>query len=579
MEPELVRHRALLDGMARMELPYPAGRFAGRGMVICGGGTKYFPCVYVLVRLLRHLGCAQPIEVWHLGAREMSPGMRGLLAAHGAVCVDALEVRRVHPARRLGGWELKCYALLHSRFDEVLLLDADNCPVRDPAFLFDSPQYRRHGAVFWPDFWRFRRDAAVWVAAGIPPRKAREAMQFESGQILIHKARCWRALHVAMHLNEHSDWWYRLVHGDKDTFFLAWEKIGQRHAMVPHPVRPLDGVMLQHDFDGRLLFQHRNFAKWTLEDNRRIPGFRMEERCLMFLAELRAQWQPGLPPWVRKWEPSKAAKPLHAVAARLCRAPLYYIRAGLGHRPMEFRPDGTIGTGAAACERWWDLRLVKPVAGGVRKVQLEVFGQQGLTFRARPARGGWRGAWVAFERSAVFLRPIRKAPKSAAKAPEGIREMKNGEKGRKKPFGHVPKCSRSGSEAPRDVKKRSRSGSEALRDVKKRSRSGSEALWDVRKRSRSGSETLRDMENRVQSGSEALRDMGKRDQSGSEALRDVRKRSQSRSEAVGDVPKRLLTPQNTVREVPKRPRNGREPVRNPPGRRRNAGQPLSSHTL
>ena len=61
--------------------------------------------------------------------------MRGLLAPHGLECVDGLAMRRVHPARRLGGWELKCYALLHSHFAEVLLLDADNCPARDPAEL------------------------------------------------------------------------------------------------------------------------------------------------------------------------------------------------------------------------------------------------------------------------------------------------------------------------------------------------------------------------------------------------------------------------------------------------------------
>ena len=60
--------------------------------------------------------------------------MRSLLAEQSAVCMDGLAMRRVHPARRLGGWELKCYALLHSAFAEVLLLDADNCPVRNPDF-------------------------------------------------------------------------------------------------------------------------------------------------------------------------------------------------------------------------------------------------------------------------------------------------------------------------------------------------------------------------------------------------------------------------------------------------------------
>jgi len=48
---------------------------------------------------------------------------------------------------------LKALAILLSRFSHVLLLDADNFPVKDPSFLFDLPAYTETGALFWPDFW------------------------------------------------------------------------------------------------------------------------------------------------------------------------------------------------------------------------------------------------------------------------------------------------------------------------------------------------------------------------------------------------------------------------------------------
>jgi hypothetical protein len=546
----------MLEGVCGVEFPYPKERFAGRGIVICGGGEKYLPSVYVLVRLLRHLRCRLPVEVWHLGKEEMPDAMRGLLEGLGSVCVDAEAVRRVHPVRRLGGWELKCYALMYSAFAEVLLLDADNCPVRNPDFLFTTPQYREHGAIFWPDYTRFAKGQAVWVASGIPYR---DEPEFESGQIVMDKARCWRALNTAIHLNEHSDWWYRVVHGDKDTFHLAWRKIGQSYAMPDKGVEPLEATMLQHDFSGKLLFQHRNFAKWTLEENRRIPGFRLEEKCLRFVAELRARWQPGLPLWVRKWEPAKAAQPLHAVAARLCRAPLDYVRAGLGSRLLEFRPDGTIGTGAAGCERWWDLRLVK-VPGGTRRsarvgggealatgpeappeacaerhappvVQLEVFGQQGLTFRARPVRGGgWRGAWVAYERTEVNLRPTYKGPKRAKRVEFGRQEGRNGEKSGKGPVFHVPKRDRNVREPVRDVPKRQRNGREPVGDVPKHPRNGREAVGDVPKRQ----PNVR------------------------KAVGDVSKRQRNGRKPVGDAPKRPRNDREAGGDVPKRPRNDRE---------------------
>ena len=84
--------------------------------------------------------------------------------------VDAFEVAKRHHVERLGGWELKPYAVMHSRFREVLLLDADNVPVRDPSFLFDRPEYRDTGALFWPDIVRLSPDNEIWAISGLSYR-------------------------------------------------------------------------------------------------------------------------------------------------------------------------------------------------------------------------------------------------------------------------------------------------------------------------------------------------------------------------------------------------------------------------
>jgi Mannosyltransferase putative len=439
-EPELVRHRALLDAVAALEFPYPASRFSGRGIVVCGGGEKYLPSAYVMVRILRHLKCTLPVEVWHIGEAEMPQTMRGLFAELGCVCVDGALVRRTHPVRRLGGWELKCFSLMHSAFAEVMLIDADNCPVRDPAFLFDTPEYARTGAIFWPDYTRFFQGQAVWTASGI---EYRDEPEFESGQIVVDKRRCWKALNVAMHLNEYSDWWYRLVHGDKETYHLAWRKIGQDYAMPEREVEPLEATMLQFDFDGRRLFQHRNFAKWKLDGNKHIVGFKLEKECMRFVAELREKWVPGAPRGVRRWNGDKAEPSLRKVAAWLCEDCWNYQRIGLDSRKIVFLPDGTIGDGAAGCERWWNLietcdskrseesqrqfstkRPQKIPGGGTDEIQknrtaitesqatvnsqpvfqLQVYGEQGLTFRAHiNGDGNWHGRWEVFEKAEVVL--------------------------------------------------------------------------------------------------------------------------------------------------------------------------------
>jgi hypothetical protein len=269
-----------LDGLG----DYPAAGYAGQGIVICGGGPKYLPCAWVCIRMLRHLGCTLPVELWQLRATEGDPRLVDALLELNVRCVSAAEVRRQHPVRFLAGYELKPYAVLHSAFDELIYLDADNVPVREPSYLFSAPQYADTGAVFWPDFGRLGPDAAIWRVCGVPYR---DEPEFESGQMLIDKRKCWRPLNLTVHMNGHSDFYYRYVHGDKDTFHFAWRMLGREYSMVPHPIHALSGTMCQHDFEGRRLFQHRNVPKWTVRnDNPRVDGFAYEDECLGFLEEL-----------------------------------------------------------------------------------------------------------------------------------------------------------------------------------------------------------------------------------------------------------------------------------------------------
>ena len=99
---------------------------------------------------------------------KSDPYSRRLLAQYGVECVDARKLAAEKPCRILCGWELKLYAALHCPFAEVLYLDADNGPTRDPSFLFDEPEYHGVGAIFWPDYdyWRLKPD--VWEIFGMP---------------------------------------------------------------------------------------------------------------------------------------------------------------------------------------------------------------------------------------------------------------------------------------------------------------------------------------------------------------------------------------------------------------------------
>lgn len=280
--------------------PPPPVNLQGRGIVVVGGG-KYFVSAYVTIRVLRHLGCRLPIEMWHL-SDEVDEELRSILQPLGVRCIDADEVIRRKPFRFLHGhwwkgWQLKSFALLNCSFQEVLLLDADSYPTRNPEFLFDWPQYRDQGAIFWPDLPTnsLMIPECAWEIFGVKPF---DGLPTESGQLLINKKTCWRELHIAGLYNEQADFVYRILYGDKDTFPMAWRRIGRTHARCwPHSI--FDSVAIrQFDDRGQTLFIHRVHDKFRLPDlkfqatpqrnrqNQFHPQFPLEAFCFRTVHEL-----------------------------------------------------------------------------------------------------------------------------------------------------------------------------------------------------------------------------------------------------------------------------------------------------
>jgi Mannosyltransferase putative len=382
---------------ASSEYAYPGDRFAGRGVVICGGGEKYLPSTWVAINILRHVGCELPIELWHLGPGEMTQRMREILLLLGVKCVDAEAMREQFPVRTLGGWEMKPYAIMHSGFEEVFYLDADNVPVRNPEFLFETPEYMETGAIFWPDIWRLAPHRIIWSICGIPYRNERE---FESGQIMVNKKRCWKALNVAMHLNEYSDFYYRHFLGDKETFHLAWMKLDQAYGMPSRDADLKHNTLYQYDFDGELLFQHRNGDKWRLSPrNEAIPNFLLEDECLRALEHLDVLLDEDSAR-IRRWTPPSRLPVEIETAEELQTRIFMYRRIGKDHRPMTFARNGKIERGAARYEIYWDVNQTDG------RIELEISSREAPTVRLRAdVDGVWRGRWLTPEAMEIELVP------------------------------------------------------------------------------------------------------------------------------------------------------------------------------
>ncbi|RKO84746.1 mannosyltransferase putative-domain-containing protein [Blyttiomyces helicus] len=174
------------------------------------------------------------------------------------------------------GYHIKVAALLNCGFKEVLALDVDTIPIVDPTFLFELEEFKRDGAVFWPDYWKTHDENPAWRWMGTP---CVDEWEQESGITLVNKELSWNALNLLWYIERDDEIrrWHKFLHGDKDLFRFAFRATQSPVFWIPHLVTPggfmapedngktkFCGVsMIQHGPTGLPVFAHVNFFKQT----------------------------------------------------------------------------------------------------------------------------------------------------------------------------------------------------------------------------------------------------------------------------------------------------------------------------
>uniref|UniRef100_H3GDI6 Nucleotide-diphospho-sugar transferase domain-containing protein n=1 Tax=Phytophthora ramorum TaxID=164328 RepID=H3GDI6_PHYRM len=266
---------------------------------------KLVASAYATVRALREVqGCRLPIEIW-LRPDEMDkePGaldpLKDLARNKSAGEMTFQAIRHSHAVL----FNAKVYAIYNSKFDQVLFLDADNVPVRDPSYLFKTREFVDTGALFWPDYWHpqqtifaINQTSLVWQLLDTP---FVDMFEQESGQLLIDRKRHAAPLSLVTFYAFHMpNYFYKLklAWGDKDLFRFAWLKLGARFHMIatlPAVAGEMVGTsfcgmtMGQHDPNGDVIFLHRNQLKLTGES--KVHNF--DPRLKKALANARAMFR------------------------------------------------------------------------------------------------------------------------------------------------------------------------------------------------------------------------------------------------------------------------------------------------
>eukprot|EP00927_Polykrikos_kofoidii_P016270 TRINITY_DN17332_c0_g1_i2.p1 TRINITY_DN17332_c0_g1~~TRINITY_DN17332_c0_g1_i2.p1 ORF type:complete len:474 (-),score=29.89 TRINITY_DN17332_c0_g1_i2:44-1465(-) len=213
-----------------------------RGIVVIGGtshrpgisSNSYTINALLAIAQLRRVGCMLPIELWHDNDTTLVGAYHEevvLTLGHSSSRVKLRNFFDVLGGRHAKSYQLKTLALINSHFDEVLYIDADNILLKDPTPLFDWPEYRRTGAVFWPDFFMVNPWAKFWRMIDKRPEPT---WTIEAGQMVLNLRRHVKPLALAHYFNQRGPArFYNWTHGDADLFVFAWQALGAPRSFAP----------------------------------------------------------------------------------------------------------------------------------------------------------------------------------------------------------------------------------------------------------------------------------------------------------------------------------------------------------
>lgn len=261
---------------------YLKGTYEGNGIVIIAG-DKFSWLSLLSVENLRATGSKLPVEVMIPQLEEYEPQLCEVIFPKlNARCVKLYEFlpessKNNAKTRKLSGYQYKSLSLLASRFENVLFLDSDNIPIKNPDLLFYSEPFKSHGMILWPDFWRRvthpryyditekkigKSRIRYWSDTITPPELyAKDSLNpnidialhdldgtipdlsSESGQLLVNKRTHFSALLLSFYYNVYGPRHYYPLfsqggsgEGDKETFIAAASFYNLSFYQVKKPV-------------------------------------------------------------------------------------------------------------------------------------------------------------------------------------------------------------------------------------------------------------------------------------------------------------------------------------------------------
>ncbi|KAG0293186.1 hypothetical protein BGZ97_005394 [Linnemannia gamsii] len=221
--------------------------YKGKGFVLCAGNNQ-FKFIVSSIQAIRRLQPDLPIQLFHMGDGDLSKERQEYVRAM-TNNIEVLDITTFldNDYMKLGGWSIKAFSLLASRFEEAMLVDSDAYFLQDPTKLFDDPGYKATGSLFFYDRTLFPdwHSGPDWIRSMMPimstlPNQLRSfkgtsTHEQESGVVVINKKTRMNGLLAICKMNSkrerdlHS---YRIFYGDKETFWVGFEMVQEPYSFM-----------------------------------------------------------------------------------------------------------------------------------------------------------------------------------------------------------------------------------------------------------------------------------------------------------------------------------------------------------
>ncbi|XBW35298.1 hypothetical protein QEN19_000866 [Hanseniaspora menglaensis] len=263
------KHESLISTLVKESdstFQYPGkDLYHGDGIVLVGGGS-YSLMGFSVIKTIRASGTTLPIEILIPTDEDAVNDVKfcELIEEYNGKCIylNRIFSQKLLAENKFKGFQYKSLALFASSFENVLLLDVDDYPLKNLNDIFKHKVFTENGLILWPDFWKrttnpfFYESASVEVDLKNKLRNGLDsvsnlAKEFrqdekpdeapyhdfagaipdpssETGQMMLNKKQHWKTLLLSLYYNIYGpNVFYHLLsqyssgQGDKETFIAA----------------------------------------------------------------------------------------------------------------------------------------------------------------------------------------------------------------------------------------------------------------------------------------------------------------------------------------------------------------------